>query len=112
MQQPTLKNGTIVFWKNASDPDHYDAFRVMTITGHKRDAEDIPADEIANGIKEILTHQISLPKEDLVREASKLFGFARSGANVENAMKKGIAKAIEKGFSIEKDGRVVLKEGR
>ena len=108
----TTKNGDIVFWKNTQHRNNYTGFRVMTITGHKRDAEDIPADEIANGVKEILTHQISLPNEDLVREASKLFGFARSGANVENAMKKGIAKAIEKGFSIEKDGRVVIKEGR
>ena len=55
----------------------------------RRDAEDIPAEEIANGVKGILSHQISLLKEDLVREASKLFGFARSGANVENAMKEG-----------------------
>jgi len=58
-----------------------------------------------------LSHQISLPKEDLVRETSKLFGFARSGANVENAMKKGIDKAIEKGFVVEKDGRIIINEG-
>ena len=107
----TGKNGDIVFWKNTQHPENYKDFRVMTITGQKRDAEDIPVDEIANGVKEILSHQISLPKEDLVREASKLFGFARSGANVENAMKKGIDKAVVKGFVAEKDGRVVIKDG-
>lgn len=58
-----------------------------------------------------MSHQISLPKEDLAREASKLFGFARSGANVEIAMKKGIDKAVERGFAVEKDGRVIIKEG-
>ena len=48
-----------------------------------------------------------MPMDDLVREASKLFGFARSGANVEITMRKGIAKAIGNGFVLEKDGRVV-----
>jgi hypothetical protein len=80
----------------------------MTIAGQKRDAEDIPAEEIANGVKEILTHQISLPKDDLVREASKLFGFARSGTNVENAMKKGIVKAVERGLVTEWEGRIII----
>jgi very-short-patch-repair endonuclease len=104
----TGKNGDIVFWKNTQHRDHYEGFRVMTIAGQKRDAEDIPAEEIANGVKEILTHQISLPKDDLVREASKLFGFARSGTNVENAMKKGIVKAVERGLVTEWEGRIII----
>ena len=107
----TGQNNDIVFWKNTRHPENFIDFRVMTIAGQKRDAEDIPAEEIANGVKEVLSHQISLPKEDLVREASKLFGFARSGANVEMAMKKGIDKAVERGFVVEKDSRVVIKEG-
>ncbi len=106
----TGQNSDIVFWKNTQHPENFKDFRVMTIAGQKRDAEDIPPEEIANCVKEVLSHQISLPKEDLVREASKLFGFARSGTNVQIAMKKGIAKAVERGFVMEKDGRVVIKE--
>ncbi|CAN5752091.1 DUF3320 domain-containing protein [soil metagenome] len=105
----TGENGDIVFWKHGFIPLQYEGYRVTTTNGQKRDAEDIPPEEIANGIKEILNHQISLPKEDLVREASKLFGFARSGTNVEIAMKKGIDKAMEFGFIIERDGRMVVK---
>lgn len=70
----TGKNGDIVFWNNDIDPEIYEGYRVATIHRQKRDAEDLPLDEIANGVKEILINQISLPTEDLIREAAKLFG--------------------------------------
>ena len=104
-------DGNLVFWNNTQDPINYNEYRVATSNGQKRDAEDIPAEEIANGVKDILSHQVSLPIDDLVREASKLFGFARSGANVEIAMRKGIAKAIGNGFVLEKDGRIIIAAG-
>lgn len=104
----TGENGDIVFWNSTLDPTIYQGYRVATINGQKRNAEDIPTEEIANGIKEILSNQISLPKEDLIREASKLFGFARTGVQVELAMKKGIQMAFQKRFVQEKDGRIVV----
>ena len=104
-------DGYRVFWNNTQDPVNYNDYRVATSSGQKRDAEDISAEEIANGIRAILSHQVSLPIDDLVREASKLFGFARSGANVEIAMRKGIAKAIGSGFVLEKDGRIIIAAG-
>jgi len=99
-----------VFWNETIKPDSYIGYRVSALNGQKRDADDLPPEEIANGIKEILSHQISLPKDELVRETSRLFGFARSGSNVENAMKKGIKMAIIKGFINEKEGRLIIKE--
>lgn len=106
----TLTDGTIVFWSESLKPDEYTGYRISTAGGQKRDAEDIPAEEIANAVKEILSHQISLPREELVREVSRLFGFARSGTNVESAMRKGINKAIAKGYACEKEGRIVFQE--
>jgi len=99
-----------VFWNNTLNPNSYSGFRVTSANGQKRDAEDLPPEEIANGIKEILSHQISLPIDELVREASRLFGFARSGSNVENAMRKGIKKAIQIGLITDKDGRLIINE--
>ncbi len=99
-----------VFWNNEVSAEIYSAYRVSTVNGQKRDAEDIPVEEIANGIREILRHQLSLPKEELIREGAKLFGFARSGSNVEMAMKRGIEKALLNGTIIEKDQRVIFKE--
>ena len=105
----TDKNEDVVFWNSILDPENYEGYRVSTINEQKRDAEDIPSDEIANGVKEILNNQISLPKEDLIREASKLFGFARAGAQVELAMRKGIETAFHKNLVQEKDGRIVIR---
>jgi very-short-patch-repair endonuclease len=106
----TGSNGDVVFWNSSINPDNYTQYRVSTVNGQKRDAEDIPPEEIANAIKEILSHQISLPKDDLIREASRLFGFARSGTIVEVAMKKGIAKAMLNEYVLEKEGRIIFKE--
>lgn len=106
----TDKNEDVVFWNSTLVPEDYEEYRVATINGQKRDAEDIPSDEIANGVKEILNNQISLPKEDLIREASKLFGFARTGTQVELAMKKGIEMALAKGFIKETEGRLIIRE--
>ena len=107
IRETTFEDSTVL-WKDGLNPDHYEGFRVHTHNGQKRDADDLPPEEIANGIKDILSHQISLPKDDLVREAARLFGFARSGAIVENAMKKGIKIAIQKGFISEKEDRYII----
>lgn len=104
----TDTDGNTVFWSENLKPDKYTSYRVSTANGQKRDAEDIPPEEIANAVKEILSHQISLPNEELVREASRTFGFARSGTNVELAMKKGINMAIKNGYVLEKGGRIVF----
>lgn len=106
----TDKNEDIVFWNSTLDSENYKGYRVATINGQKRDAEDIPSDEIANRVKEILNNQISLPKEDLIREASKLFGFARAGTQAELAMKKGIELALNEGVFLKKDGRILINQ--
>jgi len=102
---------TLFFWNKALDPENYEGYRVATLNGLKRDAEHIPAEEVANGLKEILSNQISLPKEDLLREGSKLFGFARTGTQVDLAMKRGVELALAKGSFLEKDGRILINEG-
>ena len=106
----TGTDGNLVFWNNTQNPINYSDYRVATSNGQKQNAEDVPAEEIANGIKDIVSHEVSLPVDDLVREESKLFEFARSGAYVEIAMRKGIAKAIGNGFVLEKDRRIVFVE--
>jgi len=50
----------------------------------KRNADDIPPKEIAHAIKQDLKEQISLSKDDLIRETAKLFMFSEVGNVVEN----------------------------
>ncbi|MBA9076829.1 DUF3320 domain-containing protein [Rufibacter quisquiliarum] len=97
-----------ILWKEEHQPEQYTSFRVSESEGQKREADDLPPEEIANAIKEILANQISLPKSELIREASRLFGYARLGANVETAMTAGIDHAINQGFAVEEGGRLIL----
>lgn len=96
----SIKNGSNhYFWKPNHEPATYSIFRITVDDAGKRDADDLPPDEVANAVKEVLKNQVSLLHPDLIRETAKLFGFARVGGNIENAMTLGIAKAIEKGFA-------------
>jgi very-short-patch-repair endonuclease len=102
------QNETVFYWRQDQEPELYNQFRIPENDSQKRNAEDLPKEEIAAGIHEILTHQISLPPDDLVRETARLFGYARIGANVEQAMKLGIDYALQKGVITENNDRIIL----
>lgn len=104
-------NGKDIFWKNAQQSEGYITYRTPANDLQKRDAEDLPSLEVANGIYHILKNQISIPRVDLVKEGAKLFGYARAGANVESAMNVGISKAIEMGYGYEQGEKIVLNDG-
>ena len=75
----------------------------------RRSADEIPIPEIANAMREILQHQISLSEDDLNRETTRKLGFARSGPVVEAAMKNGFNYAIENKLMEERNGRWIAK---
>ena len=74
-----------------------------------RDATDLPPEEVANGIKQILEEQISLPLPDLARVAGQLFGYSRMGINVEAAMYQGIKIAVAKGYIKIDNHRAIIQ---
>jgi hypothetical protein len=53
-----------------------------------------------------LKEQISLSKEDLIKETARLFGFSKVGNNVDVAMRRGMQVAIENGFAKENNGGI------
>jgi len=108
--QQTSDNGNIIFWRADHQPETYQLYRLPPNEVLKRDADDLPSHEIANGIKAVLQNQISLTKEDLVRETAKLFGYARLGTNVDIAMQLGIRVALAKGIAKTEGQRIVLNE--
>jgi hypothetical protein len=108
--QQTGKDSKVIFWKEGQSPHEYIDFRIGTAEGTKREAEDLPAEEVANAVKYILQNQISLSKEELVREMAKLFGYGRIGSNVEIAMVNGINEAMARGYAVMQGERLVLKE--
>lgn len=91
------------YWLDKNQFQNYTSFRIGG-----RDAVDLPPEEVANGMKYILKNEISLPTTDLSKLCAQLFGFARSGSNVDAAMHRGIIKAIEKGHMKVENGRAIL----
>ncbi|WP_211316055.1 DUF3320 domain-containing protein [Mangrovibacterium marinum] len=104
----TPQNESWFYWPDAQEPAAYSVFRVPRNDDEKRNADDLPKEEIAAGVHEILTNQISLPIDDLVKEVAHLFGYARIGANVDQAMRLGIEYALKQNLIVEANDRIVL----
>lgn len=98
------------YWNPDTRPESYEAFRVPEEGGFRRELDEIPPEELAAAVHYLLRRQISLPREDLIREVYRLFGFARTGTSIEEAVEAGIRKAAERGYVTVGDGRVVLRE--
>lgn len=106
----TKWDGVVYFWPKQLDPTHYDVFRVAEREQDRRNAEDLPPEEIANAVKEILFNQISLPQEDLIKETVKLLGYARTGAALEKSVKNGISEVLRRGRAVMEQERVYYKD--
>jgi very-short-patch-repair endonuclease len=98
-------------WPSGKGPETYDAFRVPgSDADSDRDAADLPLEEVANAALFLLRRHISAPEEEIVREASRLFGFRRTGTVVEARMRAGIALLVDRGRARRDGAAVVLEE--
>lgn len=102
----TKYNNNVFFWREEQHPSVYSIYRSAKNGNEKRDADDLPPEEIANAVKKILKEQVSLSKEDLIRETAKLFDFSKVGNNVDTAMRQGIQVAVDNGYAKEQNGRI------
>lgn len=93
----------LFFWKAEQNPEAYMNYRQFM-----QNASDISPEEVSVAVREVLEAQISLSREDLIRETARLFGFARLGSVVESFMQRGIDKAIARGLAKEENERVLL----
>ncbi|MBO9607221.1 MAG: DUF3320 domain-containing protein [Paenibacillaceae bacterium] len=104
----TAADGTAFYWPRGVDPERYDVYRVAAREQDRRNAEDLPPQEVAAAVAEVLEGQISLPQEDLARETVKLLGYARTGASLDKAAEGGLAEAVRRGTARVEQGRVYL----
>lgn len=92
------------FWQAEQNPAEYMNYREYMPT-----ASDISPEEVSVAVREVLEAQISLSREDLIRETARLFGYSRLGTIVEASMQRGIEKAITRDFAKEENERIILK---
>ncbi|MEO0474502.1 MAG: DUF3320 domain-containing protein [Planctomycetota bacterium] len=105
-------NGTInkqgeVLWSPSQDPASFTAVRIDgDHEDTQRDIEDIPLIEQVNACAYVLRQQFGLPREDLIREAGKLFGITRTTARVSEQLGQAAQVLIDRGEAQESDGRI------
>ncbi|MCR5608586.1 MAG: DUF4011 domain-containing protein [Lachnospiraceae bacterium] len=96
---------------NAEDvPDKYAGFRSATTEENKRDLKDIPLYEAGNAVAYVLKQQISLGKDDLVKEASKVMGYQRISPAVTSLYEGAIQYMTDEGYIVENEGSYVVNE--
>ena len=98
-------------WLDTQDPDTYDICRAKCPQEVRRDIKDIPPEEIGSGIILILSRQIAMQRDDLIRETAHLFGFTRVTPAIETAVSLGMRAAKQRGrLTFEEDGKVAYVE--
>ena len=109
--QTTVQNGTFFYWRRDQIPEAYCGLRIDGIDSNHRDVRDIAAQEIANAIYVVLYEQISMDKEDLLREAANKLGYTRLGSNVTSSLELGLSKAqMQGGITTGNTGAFVLTD--
>ena len=94
-------------WLPEQVPSEYDKCRALYDADNRRDIDDIAPEEIAAGIKLVMSRQLAMQREDLLRETAHLFGFTRLGTAVETAVSLGIREAKIRGIvEFSEDGRI------
>jgi hypothetical protein len=73
----TVQEDQVFYWNKEQNPAEYPLYRV----GGGRDVREIPLEELANAACAVLREQISMAREDLLRETGKKLGLTRLGGN-------------------------------
>ena len=105
------RRGSRVFlWQALQDPTAYTTYRLPAKETEKREAEDLPPEEVAACMAALLAQQMSLPRPDLRKEAARILGYSRMGSKVEEAMEAGVEVGLAGRLLTERDGRIYLGE--
>ncbi|MEX2579001.1 MAG: hypothetical protein WD342_08080 [Verrucomicrobiales bacterium] len=88
------------YWPRGVDPGKWNTFRVA---GEEkldiRTADDLPPEEIAAGARSVLQAQVSLTKEGLVAETSRLLGYSRTGSKLNERIREAIDLLLSSGIA-------------
>ncbi|MBO5342117.1 MAG: DUF3320 domain-containing protein [Lachnospiraceae bacterium] len=104
--------GNTFLWLDNMDPCKYAIYRIHEEGAlEKRTLSQIPAEEAVNAVKEVLDKNVSLSRDDLVKEAAKVFGYNRVTASIDQVLGIAISYAEQRGYAeISEDGMRVLQK--
>ena len=96
-----------VVWRLDQDPDGFRDFRVAPDDA-RREAQDVPVEEVANAAVSVLRASIALDHDELVKLTSRALGFNRAGGRVAEHIATGIARLVKRGLATRDGDKVVL----
>lgn len=109
----TREDGQVVYWRVGQSVEDYAGFRASGAGEAKREAKDVPVQEAANAICQVLHDQISLLEDDLIREAARLMGYNRMGSVVAELFQKAIRSARRQGrIELASNGNWILTQAK
>lgn len=100
----------VFLWPPGAQPDQYQTCRAPGIhEDEQRDIDEIPLEEITAAILHVLKQQVSLPRNELIRETALLLGFQRTGAIIQRTVGHAVDEALRcQAILADTDGRVRL----
>ncbi|MES2644208.1 MAG: DUF3320 domain-containing protein [Myxococcota bacterium] len=94
-------------WRPDQDPRTWPTVRGAAEDGTRRDADELPPEEVANAMAYVLLREVSLPAADLHRAGARIFELHRLGSGVITAMEHGLAELLARGGATVQDEVVV-----
>ena len=86
-------------------PDYYRSNDV-----EKRNMEDIAPEEIIVALQEVVTNNLSIEEEELLRYLARTFGFAKVGKQIDSILCYTIDLAVKEGKVKRENGRIKIME--
>ncbi len=86
----TTQAEQVFYWRADQDPESYRLWRSATDEENRREAKDIPLEEAAAALYQALADQLSLNREDVLREGAKLLGYPRLGSAITALMEEAL----------------------
>lgn len=93
----TTSDDRVFYWKPDQDPTSYNIFRTALNEEDRREARDIPVQEATAALTQVLRDQISVGREDLIRETAKVMGYARLGTAITTLVTDALEYATAQG---------------
>ncbi|MEA4890618.1 MAG: DUF3320 domain-containing protein [Clostridiaceae bacterium] len=97
-----IRHDDLIFcWLPDQNPTGYCEWRQAEDDAARRQPEDLPPEEIAALVRQILRRQIGMPRTDLIREGARMLGYSRMGAAIDRVFRQGIDLALEWGWAAD-----------
>jgi len=101
----TIRNEII--WRADQEPDAYSGVRLAPPEA-RRDAQEVPLEEIANAAAGVLRASIALSHDELVKLTAKSLGFPRASGRVAEHLTAAVAHLVKRGRARREGDKVVL----